>query len=325
MPDTRRGGSNPSIRSCYLSIRPDFRPFATKFRRITSELTVPQSERGGTPSRHSGLTGHPEPSHTGSILAVNMAGEFLWRRSPVHGKHRQYAHVTHVRTTDRSRPPRPGTSRRRRPARQPPRWPPRSNRWCSRVIAMRRGNASPLVATSSGGPAYRVSLPARCARCRRGGPGRICESVPHITSYREELPFDVWFTRILVNGCLDWRKSADAAAAVGLPMPAGRRLRARPVDGRGASSTEHQRLVSRERWQQVTAAVGVAGSAAAGLHALPLADTAAAEVSGATGLSEATVRVHLSGPSGSCADCWENRRCAGSGTGTCRSISHVSG
>src|SRR6187399_2619170 len=29
----------------------------------------------------------------------------------------------------------------------------------------------------------------------------------HITSYREELPFEVWFTRILVNGCLDLRKA----------------------------------------------------------------------------------------------------------------------
>src|SRR5688500_15139354 len=29
----------------------------------------------------------------------------------------------------------------------------------------------------------------------------------HITSYREDLPFEVWFTRILVNGCLDLRKA----------------------------------------------------------------------------------------------------------------------
>src|SRR4029453_5665920 len=29
----------------------------------------------------------------------------------------------------------------------------------------------------------------------------------HITTYREHLPFEVWFTRILVNGCLDLRKS----------------------------------------------------------------------------------------------------------------------
>ena len=29
----------------------------------------------------------------------------------------------------------------------------------------------------------------------------------HIVGYREELPFEVWFTRILVNGCLDLRKA----------------------------------------------------------------------------------------------------------------------
>src|SRR6185369_4907978 len=29
----------------------------------------------------------------------------------------------------------------------------------------------------------------------------------HIQSYREAWPFEVWFTRILINGCLDRRKS----------------------------------------------------------------------------------------------------------------------
>src|SRR5262245_35754420 len=29
----------------------------------------------------------------------------------------------------------------------------------------------------------------------------------HISSYRETWPFEVWFTRILINGCLDRRKS----------------------------------------------------------------------------------------------------------------------
>src|SRR5437870_8462720 len=28
----------------------------------------------------------------------------------------------------------------------------------------------------------------------------------HISSYREAWPFEVWFTRILINGCLDRRK-----------------------------------------------------------------------------------------------------------------------
>src|SRR5438093_350508 len=29
----------------------------------------------------------------------------------------------------------------------------------------------------------------------------------HIDSYRETWPFEVWFTRILINGCLDRRKA----------------------------------------------------------------------------------------------------------------------
>src|SRR5438093_9414666 len=29
----------------------------------------------------------------------------------------------------------------------------------------------------------------------------------HITEYREAWPFEVWFTRILINGCLDRRKA----------------------------------------------------------------------------------------------------------------------
>src|SRR5207245_4154880 len=29
----------------------------------------------------------------------------------------------------------------------------------------------------------------------------------HISSYREAWPFEVWFTRVLINGCLDRRKA----------------------------------------------------------------------------------------------------------------------
>src|SRR5215212_4406045 len=40
----------------------------------------------------------------------------------------------------------------------------------------------------------------------------------HITTYREDLPFEVWFTRILVNGCLDMRKSRARRLRWVLPM-----------------------------------------------------------------------------------------------------------
>src|SRR5215203_2282502 len=40
----------------------------------------------------------------------------------------------------------------------------------------------------------------------------------HITTYREHLPFEVWFTRILVNGCLDLRKARGRRLRWALPM-----------------------------------------------------------------------------------------------------------
>ena len=40
----------------------------------------------------------------------------------------------------------------------------------------------------------------------------------HIASYREDLPFEVWFTRILVNGCPGSEQGAVAPHALG---PAG--------------------------------------------------------------------------------------------------------
>src|SRR5215210_9506844 len=40
----------------------------------------------------------------------------------------------------------------------------------------------------------------------------------HISRYREELPFEVWFTRILVNGCLDLRKARARRLRWSLPM-----------------------------------------------------------------------------------------------------------
>src|SRR5215218_10745561 len=40
----------------------------------------------------------------------------------------------------------------------------------------------------------------------------------HITTYRQHLPFEVWFTRILVNGCLDLRKARARRLRWSLPM-----------------------------------------------------------------------------------------------------------
>ena len=50
----------------------------------------------------------------------------------------------------------------------------------------------------------------------------------HLASFREELPFDVWFTRILINGCLDRIKARTRRERWLVPM-AGR--------ARGAAAT----------------------------------------------------------------------------------------
>jgi RNA polymerase sigma-70 factor (ECF subfamily) len=115
----------------------------------------------------------------------------------------------------------------------------------------------------------------------------------HIVSYREELPFEVWFTRILVNGCLDLRKARARRtrwtvpmAGAGDPMPA--------LDPPTPEPSPEQRLVSGERAQQIAAAVEQLPDRQRTVFTLcHIAQQSTAEVSQVLGLSEATVRVHL--------------------------------
>lgn len=114
----------------------------------------------------------------------------------------------------------------------------------------------------------------------------------HITTYREDLPFEVWFTRILVNGCLDMRKARARRMRWALPM-------ATPAEQPGAEpvapqQSPEQRLVSSERGQQIAAAVEQLPDRQRTVFTLcHIAEQSTAEVSQALGLSEATVRVHL--------------------------------
>ena len=114
----------------------------------------------------------------------------------------------------------------------------------------------------------------------------------HITSYREELPFEVWFTRILVNACLDLRKSRSRRLRWSVPMSSA--PDAPPTDPPTPEPTPEQRLVSHERAGQITAAVDALPDRQRTVFTLcHLAEQTTAEVSQALGLSEATVRVHL--------------------------------
>jgi len=114
----------------------------------------------------------------------------------------------------------------------------------------------------------------------------------HITSYREDLPFEVWFTRILVNGCLDMRKARARRLRWAIPMPA---QTDKPVPEPTAVQTSvEDRLVSDERTREIAAAVDQLPDRQRTVFTLcHIGEQSTAEVSQALGLSEATVRVHL--------------------------------
>lgn len=113
----------------------------------------------------------------------------------------------------------------------------------------------------------------------------------HIGSYREDLPFEVWFTRILVNGCLDLRKSRARRLRWALPMPAGEGTTNEPV---APQPGPEDQLVASERGRQIAAAVEKLPERQRTVFTLcQIAEQSTNEVSQALGVSEATVRVHL--------------------------------
>jgi RNA polymerase sigma-70 factor (ECF subfamily) len=115
----------------------------------------------------------------------------------------------------------------------------------------------------------------------------------HITSYREEYPFEVWFTRILVNGCLDLRKARARRLRWALPMPTSPDLAAQLEPVADQPSPE-DRLMSSERARQIAGAVERLPDRQRLVFTLcHVAEQSTSEVSRALGLSEATVRVHL--------------------------------
>jgi len=112
----------------------------------------------------------------------------------------------------------------------------------------------------------------------------------HITSYREELPFDVWFTRILVNGCLDLRKSRSRRLRWVLPTPAD----STPPEPVAPQPSPEERLLASERGRRIAAAVEQLPERQRMVFTLcQVAEQTTSEVSQALGLREATVRVHL--------------------------------
>lgn len=117
----------------------------------------------------------------------------------------------------------------------------------------------------------------------------------HIGSYREAWPFEVWFTRILINGCLDRRKArarrdrrfAPAEEATGADE-------ATPTFGGGGTLDPEARVLARERRDRIAQAVDrLEGRQRTVFMLCHYGDCTPREVSAMTGLNESTVRVHL--------------------------------
>ena len=116
----------------------------------------------------------------------------------------------------------------------------------------------------------------------------------HITTYREDLPFEVWFTRILVNGCLDIRKARARRLRWVLPAPTHPESAAPLPDPVAPQPGPEARLLSSERAREISAAVDRLPDRQRAVFTLcHIGEQSTSEVSAALGLSEATVRVHL--------------------------------
>lgn len=115
----------------------------------------------------------------------------------------------------------------------------------------------------------------------------------HLSRYREELPFDVWFTRIVVNGCLD-RLKARARQERWLVRPSDGSLERSGTEPAAAEASPEAQLLARERRERVLAAIARLPERQRTVVLLSQIDgRSAKEIGGITGLNESTVRVHL--------------------------------
>ncbi len=118
----------------------------------------------------------------------------------------------------------------------------------------------------------------------------------HLGTFREELPFEVWFTRILINGCLDRLKARRRRerwiAPAALDASGVERDPAEYLPSRGPSPED--RVLSRERRRQLGAALSKLPVRQRMVFMLShFEGRSSREVSAMTGLNESTVRVHL--------------------------------
>jgi RNA polymerase sigma-70 factor (ECF subfamily) len=118
----------------------------------------------------------------------------------------------------------------------------------------------------------------------------------HLGTFREELPFEVWFTRILINGCLDRlkaRRRRERWIAPPLVDSSGNERDAGDyLPSRGPSPEDL--VLAEERRAQLNAALAKLPERQRLVFVLShFEGRSSREVSAMTGLNESTVRVHL--------------------------------
>jgi RNA polymerase sigma-70 factor, ECF subfamily len=118
----------------------------------------------------------------------------------------------------------------------------------------------------------------------------------HLGTFREELPFEVWFTRILINGCLDRLKARRRRerwlAPPTVDASGVERDPTEQLPARGPSPEEQ--VLTGERRRQLGAALSKLPERQRLVFMLShFEGRSSREVSAMTGLNESTVRVHL--------------------------------
>jgi len=118
----------------------------------------------------------------------------------------------------------------------------------------------------------------------------------HIGSFQRNLSFEVWLTRILINGCLDRQKARSRRLRWMLPV-ADTSLREQEVVHRATRTSDRSpedALLAREWREQLDEAVRRLPDRQRTVFMLcHYADHSTRDVAEMTGLNESTVRVHL--------------------------------
>ena len=118
----------------------------------------------------------------------------------------------------------------------------------------------------------------------------------HIKSFQRNLSFEVWLTRILINGCLDRQKARTRRSRWIVPVSdAGRRDQdAIERATRPSERSPEAQLLAREWREQLIAAVQKLPDRQRLVFMLcHYSDHSTRDVAEMTGLNESTVRVHL--------------------------------